>query len=116
MPRPFYVLRGAAISISDNVPRRFGREIFARIRASSMRAYIIRAKVKCFYQKVGKNVKCALKPQSDERAREMHDDTAARSSCIAVLWAHQIMSDKARKNLTARKQLTALYSRFNRGA
>ena len=78
----FYVLRGAAISISDNVPRRCGREIFARIRASSMRAYIIRAKVKCFYQKVGKNVKCALKPQSDERAREMFAHTAAKR-CIA---------------------------------
>ena len=52
--------------------------------------YICCAKVKCFYQKVGKNVKCALKPLRDERAREMHDDTASRSSCVAVLWAHKI--------------------------
>ena len=45
--------------------------------------YICCAKVKCFCLQ-GKNVKCALNPQSDERAREMHDDTAARSSCVAA--------------------------------
>ena len=46
--------------------------------------YICCAKVKCFCQHIGKNVKCALNPQSDERAREMHDDTAPRSSCVAA--------------------------------
>ena len=45
-------------------------------------------------------MKCALKPLRDERAREMFAHTAAkrRFANVKVLWAHQIMPDKARQN------------------
>ena len=51
-------------------------------------------------------MKCALKPLRDERAREMHDDTASRSSCVAAgsVTLHKKKCNKARQNRTFAKR------------
>ena len=75
------VLRSAAISISETVRAATDVKFFGVSKVNEKRTYQT-PKSEMFLPR--QNAKCTLKPLRDERAREMHDDTAARSSCVAA--------------------------------